>query len=182
MGAVSAEAPSLEVLAAELERLRRRVAELERATGLYATNKELDSPGGDPVVRFAPSAWRGPSMLEKHYSECHPGFLDLLASTLTFMAENPKPGKEQYAKGNRLDAKRARSWARRIRARHGESGAGEAEGATPARPRGGRPPARRPGAARAAAAPTAPSTSTETPEEDDWLASPVRTEPNEGTP
>lgn len=161
--------PTLEDVVAELERLRRRVVELERASGLYATNKELDAPDGDPVVRFAPNAWRGPVMVGKHYSECHPGFLDLLATALARMAERPKPGKEKYAASNRDQARLARSWARRVRAR-GEQGEPEPEAAPkPAgRPRRARRGAVTEGRPPAGAAPSP----TQDDAEDDWLATP----------
>ncbi len=109
--------PTNEQLAAELARLKRRLAELERATGLYATSRDLDSPSGDPLVKFGPRDWRGADHTGRHFSACEPDFLDQLAEMLQWSAENPKPGKEKFAAFNRKDAARARSWARRIRAR-----------------------------------------------------------------
>lgn len=103
-------------LTEKVDRLQRRIVDLERATGLYATNGELDSPKGDPKVRFPLQGWRGPDFVGKAYSQCDPEFLDQLATALQRMADSPKPGKEQYAAGNRADARRARSWARRLRA------------------------------------------------------------------
>jgi hypothetical protein len=155
--------PTLDELAEELAkavaaiaRLTRRLGEVERASGLYATNADLDGPNGDPTVRFSPNAWRGPDQVGKKYSQAHPGFLDLLASTLAYMAENPREGKERYQAGNRLDARRARSWARRIRARDPSSPEGGEAPTAPARIPGQRPTTRRPGLRTAAAAPETP--------------------------
>ena len=108
--------PTIEQLAAEIERLKRRVADFERASGLYATNRELDSPNGDPIVKFGPRNWHGANHDGRHYSACEPDFLDQLAEMLAWSADHPKPGKEKYATYNRADARRARSWARRLRA------------------------------------------------------------------
>lgn len=97
--------------------LRARVAYLEEASGLFAPDTSLDRPKGDPVVRFPPRSWQGPDFSGKRYSQCSPEFLECLASFLTWAADHPKEGKEQYASSNRLDAARARSWARRLRAK-----------------------------------------------------------------
>jgi hypothetical protein len=107
---------TLEELAALVDRFTRRVAELERATGLFATNGELDAARGDPEVKFAPRGWRGPSFVGKPFSACAPDFLEQLAESLQYAAEHPQPGKEKFAPYNRADARRARSWARRLRA------------------------------------------------------------------
>ena len=106
-------------LSALVDKLQRRIVDLERATGLFATNSDLDSPRGNPTVRFPLKGWRGPDFVGKRYSECSPDFLDALASALQSMAWSPAPGKEKYASGNRADARRARSWARRLRAAAG---------------------------------------------------------------
>lgn len=103
-------------LARELAQLRDRVDALESATGLFATDGDLASNKGDPVVKFVPRDWRGPDCKGRTYSRCPAGFLDVLAETLTWMAAHPKEGKEKYAAYDAADARRARSWARRIRA------------------------------------------------------------------
>jgi hypothetical protein len=158
------EAPTLESVAEEVAQLRRRLAAMERASGLFATNKELDGPNGDPVVKFPPRVWRGPDFTNKKFSACTPAFLDLLAESLQWSADNPKAGREQYVKYNRLDAKRARSWARRLRA-----GATEATPEAPKRQeRGTGRETRERAAPRARTAGRAPMTEpTPQPEEDD---------------
>jgi hypothetical protein len=97
--------------------LKRRVEALERASGLYASDAELDDPKwGNPVVKFMPRDWTGGDMTGKTYSECPPEFLDVLAERMAWSAANPKEGKEKYAEYDRKNAARARSWARRLRA------------------------------------------------------------------
>jgi hypothetical protein len=95
--------------------LRGRVEYLERALGLFASDIDLDGKGGDPVVKFSPRAWRGADHTGRHFSACDPTFLEMLAETLSWMADNPTAGKERYAKYNRSDARLARSWSRRLR-------------------------------------------------------------------
>ncbi len=97
--------------------LQARVVYLERETGLFAPDASLDRPKGDPKVKFAPRDWRGPNFVGKNFSQCSPDFLEALASALSWAADNPQPGKEKYSAFNRKDGARARSWARRIRAK-----------------------------------------------------------------
>lgn len=92
-----------EIAMNELAELRQRIEILERATGLFATDADLDGQYGDPSVRLNPKSWRGPSFIGKRFSQCPPEFLDAMAGYL------------KYARGNGLDAKRARGWARRKR-------------------------------------------------------------------
>lgn len=110
--------------------LQRRVAYLEKAMGLFVSDDALDMPGGDKRVKFVPRDWKGENVKGRFYSECSPEFLEVLAETLTWMADNPQEGKEKYAAFNRKDAARARSWARRLRAR---------EAAKTSAPNGGQP-------------------------------------------
>lgn len=97
--------------------LRARVEYLERASGLFAPDASLDRPNGNPKVKFAPRDWRGPNFVGKSFSQCSPEFLEVLAESLSWAADNPTEGKEKFASYNRLDAARARSWARRIRSK-----------------------------------------------------------------
>jgi hypothetical protein len=106
---------SIEDLLDEIPSLSARMAALEAASGLFVPDDVLDKKGGNPQVRFSPKRWRGDDYKGCLYSECEPAFLDELAETLCWMADNPQPGKEQYAANNRKDAARARSWGRRIR-------------------------------------------------------------------
>ncbi len=97
--------------------LQRRVEYLEAASGLFVPESALTERNGDPSVKFSPRDWHGENFVGKHFSQCSPDFLEVLAETLQWAAEHPKAGKEQYAKYNRLDAARARTWARVLRAR-----------------------------------------------------------------
>lgn len=105
----------IRALQREILGLRTRMAALEAATGLFESDEMLDRPKGDPKVNFPPRSWRGPDFTGKRFSECSPEFLDAMAEVLTWAADNPREGKERFAVGNRLDAKRARAWARRLR-------------------------------------------------------------------
>jgi hypothetical protein len=96
--------------------LTARVTALESASGLYATESDLASSYGDPTVKFTPRAYAGPDVKGLHYSQCPPEALDAIAEALTYSGQNPKEGKEKYAKYDLTDARRARSWARRLRA------------------------------------------------------------------
>jgi hypothetical protein len=84
-----------------------------------ASDTDLDSPHGDPEVRRDPPRWDGPSFKGRHFSQTSPEYLDDLAGFLDWRAskEEEEPDKKQYAKYSRLDAKRARGWAARLRGR-----------------------------------------------------------------
>jgi hypothetical protein len=75
----------------------------------------LDGPYGDPIIKAKdPKDWTGPPQTGKHFSECPPAYLDLLADRYDYFA-----GRETDATKagyNRLDAARARGWAARLRA------------------------------------------------------------------
>lgn len=124
-----------------IKKLRARIVELERDSGLYATEKDLKAPQGDPLVRFDPKGYRGPPLKGKRMSQCTPEGLRALAGALTAMADKPAPGKEGYIVNNRRDAAKARTWARKLRAAasaQAESGGGEPPpGAAPAPGLGG---------------------------------------------
>ena len=134
--------------------LQGRVAYLERALGLFASDEDLEGPRGDPVVKFAPRGWHGALQVGRRYSACEADFLEMLAESLAWSAGNPKAGKEKYAAYDRADAARARSWARRVRAGWAPPGHDSSTAAPDARsagrprptprpatprPRGGRP-------------------------------------------
>lgn len=97
------------------DELEKRIEAMEVASGLFASDKDLDSPKGNPSVKMDPRDWSGPRCKNKKYSECPPDFLDVYAKTLLYFSEHPKEGKEKYAEYDRIDAGRARSWARRLR-------------------------------------------------------------------
>src|SRR5271155_5679834 len=107
--------------------LRDRVDALERASNLFASDADLDGRNGDPVVKFDLRDWSGPSVKGKHYSECSPEFLDMLAERLHYTSEHPKEGKEKIAQYAKRDSQRARSWARRMRTGWKPPGADEDE-------------------------------------------------------
>jgi hypothetical protein len=169
-------------LQARVELLERRQAYLERASGLFVADEELDRPKGDLKIHFDPSGWRGDSFKGKTASQCTPAFLEAYAGALQAMADRPKPGDDPRRPGyNRLDAARARSWARRLRARAAEGGDKRGPGGSPespgpaapaARPAGGRPTTRRPsvgrpGPAKTAAAPSTPVDAAAAPGDDE---------------
>ena len=108
------ETPAEKALRERCEDLEARIKELEDATGLFASDRDLDGTKGNPNVKFDPRDWRGDSHKGRRLSECDPEFLAMYAGALAYMADNPKPNKEQYAKYDRLDASRCRSWRRRI--------------------------------------------------------------------
>ena len=100
--------------------LRTRIAYIERALGLFVSDADLDKPRGNIKVGFDPRNWRGPSHKGKRASDCSPEFLEAYAESLTWMAEHPKTDPDgavdlKKSSYNRLDAARARSWARRLR-------------------------------------------------------------------
>jgi hypothetical protein len=110
-----------DALRAAFAGLRSRLDYIEVALGIYVRDEDLDKPKGDPTVRFAPRDWRGENYVQRRYSQCSPEFLESLAESLTWSANNPPSDPEKlekhqkFAPGNRLDACRARTWARRLR-------------------------------------------------------------------
>lgn len=73
-------------------------------------------PHGDPIIKAKdPRDWSGDPMTGKHFSECPPEYLDLLAERYDYFAtkDDQTPEKIRYAK---LDAARARGWAAKLRA------------------------------------------------------------------
>lgn len=126
--------------------LKARVEALERASGKFVDDGDLDRDRGNPKVLFEPRDWRGPACKGLQFSQCSPEFLEMLAEALQWAGEHPKPDKERLAAGNLKDAARARSWARRIRQRGPAAApANQTSAVVPARP----PPPRRPNGAPA---------------------------------
>jgi hypothetical protein len=122
-----------------------------------ASDADLDSPRGNPEVRFVPKRWSGEDMKGRKYSDTEPEFLEMLADTLEWMAGKDDESGAVDKNGNpkskwsRLDASRARGWARRMRSERGESpsarGGSSARGSSMSSgpsARGGAPVARRP--------------------------------------
>lgn len=87
-----------------------------------ASDRDLDSKYGDPVVKFDPRDWRGGSCKGLRFSECPADFLDLIAETFDYFAQKAERDNEKTDSGKpvadykRKDAARARGWAARVRA------------------------------------------------------------------
>lgn len=82
--------------------------------GVTASDATLDGPHGDPVVKRDPPEWSGDSNAGQPFSACPSDFLLTLANHLDRRADrNAAEGQAKYARYDRLDASRARGWARR---------------------------------------------------------------------
>jgi hypothetical protein len=90
-----------------------------------ADDRDLDGKYGNPEVRFNPRDWTGESCKNRKMSECPAEFLDLLAETFDYFADQAEQSHELTTTGKpvapykRKDAARARGWAVRVRA-HGQ--------------------------------------------------------------
>jgi hypothetical protein len=74
---------------------------------------DLDGPYGDPLIKAKdPKDWAGPSMRDRHFSECPPAYLFLLAQRYDYFASRELDEKKK--RYNQLDAEKARHWAQRI--------------------------------------------------------------------
>lgn len=79
-----------------------------------ASDRDLDSKWGDPFVRAkSPRDWTGENQLGKPFSECPPEYLEMVADRLDYFCETEEDAKK--LKYQRLDASRARGWAKRLR-------------------------------------------------------------------
>ncbi len=101
-----------------------------------ALEVDIDGPRGNPEVRFIPKRWEGANYKGKTFSECDPDFLDMLAEAFDYFARKEDETSALDKNGGpksrwtRLDAGRARAWAKRLRGSHGG-----ANGASKARAR-----------------------------------------------
>lgn len=92
------------------------------SSGGSATDAELDSPYGNPVVRKDPPRWTGQGFVGNPFSRCSPDYLDAMADFQDWKAgkDDAAGAKDRRGKPKsdwaRKDAARARGWARRIRA------------------------------------------------------------------
>lgn len=85
--------------------------------GRVATDAELDAENGDPVIKIElKGKYVGPQFKGKRLSQATPAYLAAYAETKDYFADNPKQGKERYAKDDRREAALARGWVRRLRA------------------------------------------------------------------
>jgi hypothetical protein len=85
-----------------------------------AADYDLNGKYGDPEIRAKdPRDWVGPPQQGKHFSECPADYLIMVAERLEYFAgqneTSTDPDVAKKAKYNRLDASRARGWAKRIR-------------------------------------------------------------------
>ena len=110
-----------------------------------ATDRELDSEYGNPRLKFDPRNWKGDSCIGKSMSECPVEYLDMLAESLEWQANNPRKDKAtgeinekdvKASKFKRLDAARARGWARRISNGFGQSPQQQSAGEQQSPPKG----------------------------------------------
>lgn len=82
-----------------------------------ATDAELDHPThGDPIMKWKPRDWSGEDCRNKRMSECEPELLDLFAKAYDEFGRQKEEVKDPKAKYERMTARRARGWARRLRA------------------------------------------------------------------
>lgn len=98
-----------------------------------ASDRELDGKYGNPVIKFAPRDWTGEDCKGRRMSECPAPFLEMLAETFDYFARKSDETGELTDRGKkvadykRMDAARARGWAKRIRdGKHTPAPAGRA--------------------------------------------------------
>lgn len=103
--------------------LKQLVSQLRTAQPpTVASDRDLDSEYGNPLVKFNPRDWTGETMKGARFSQCPAPFLDLLAETFDYFAKQAEANNELTNKGKpaapykRTDAARARGWAARVRA------------------------------------------------------------------
>lgn len=91
------------------------------APKLAYSPQQLDTEHGNPVTRKMPKFWTGDDHSGKHYSECPPELLDMIADNLDWSAGKADEKQEVTTAGKpisgfkRMDAARARGWAKRKR-------------------------------------------------------------------
>lgn len=101
---------------------RRPSAQGTTPPGGVASAQDLDGKYGDPIVKAMPKAWKGKSYKGRKMSECPAELLDALAEMFEYFAGKAEQKGEVSPRGKpiadykRLDAARARGWAKRIRA------------------------------------------------------------------
>ena len=135
----------LESIDARLGRLEKLMAVEKLAAGVepqnsdVADDRDLDGKFGDEVVRFDPRDWSGDSFKGSHFSECPADFLSMLAEAYDYFAEKNAGTLTDKGKPksdfDRRSARRARGWAKRIRAGYKPAAQPATEGwAQPAMP------------------------------------------------
>lgn len=94
------------------------------ATPRIASDRELDGQYGNPPLKFMPRDWSGPSFKGCRFSECPAELLDLVAETFEYFARKAEETGELANNGKpvapykRMDAAKARGWAKRRRENH----------------------------------------------------------------
>lgn len=103
-------------------RVTQAVASKPKPEEKIASDRDLDSQYGDPIVKAKdPRDWTGEPMNGRKFSECPAEYLDMVAERLDYFAEQAEVTGELANNGKpaagykRLDAARARGWAARIR-------------------------------------------------------------------
>jgi len=97
------------------------VALVANAPKPVASDRDLDGKYGDPILKFMPRDWTGPSFKDLPFSACPPDLLEMVAETFDYFARTAEEKNETTANGKptapykRLDAARARGWAKRKR-------------------------------------------------------------------
>lgn len=89
----------------------------DEPTADIAPDADLDGAYGDPIAKAKdPKDWTGETIggTGRRFSECPPEYLDMLAARFDYFAGRETD--EKKARYCRLDARRARGWAARIRA------------------------------------------------------------------
>lgn len=85
------------------------------SAGPIASDDDLDGRYGNPEIRRDPPRWRGESMVGRKFSDCSPEYLDTLAGFNDWRADQDEKKGDPRSKWARLDASRARGWAKRLR-------------------------------------------------------------------
>jgi hypothetical protein len=89
-----------------------------------ASDRDLDGQYGDPEVKFTPRDWTGAPCKGLHMSQCEADCLEMLAEAFDYFAQKAEENHEETASGKpvaqykRMDAARARGWAKRVREGH----------------------------------------------------------------
>lgn len=121
---------ALVVIAQQKAEQRVKNAQAQQSTGSsaprIANEKDLDSKHGNPKVHYKPRDWPGEFIKGRPMSEYEPDFLEMLAEQMEYFADRDKDSNEidEYSKRplkklaeyKRMDAARARGWAKRLRA------------------------------------------------------------------
>jgi hypothetical protein len=83
--------------------------------GAVAPLSDIRGERGDVEFKKDPPRWKGTPLAPIRASQCPPEYLEIAAGFFDFKADKPRPGKEDFAKYDRLNAARCRRWAIEIR-------------------------------------------------------------------